>query len=466
MHVVFRDLPAGSTITIDGVPLQLPPDRAPPAMVGVRQLPEDESFHLITLRCGDTTRFLHGFVIVPRHQGEDIVLRYDEQMEEVGGELMDPRTRTNVLSTIADAEQRFATGSTSDQITLFLAALPKYSELMERKGDRTKDNMVSWKQLTAYITPSLLKIRGLVSLGESCNCVKVVPGIVPDDGDAANNSMQATPATTTDDAVSIQYPPVPVFPTHETSFRALSHEGTKSFLRSLPPGERTDFMLRARTGDTANDLALEYLLKSITNDNLLADVQLSFIFFWQLQCYASLTHWRDLTALVGSCTSAHQTLQQQVAEQLALQLRGQQGDNTEAILLDEYQDSALVASWHRLGRQHAGLRRVLLQQGMVPVVDDEGDDTNDGASRCTHQIDDDTPVMVPPEHVARLSGSSPLPIPSISTQDYPLLAAAMLEHEDVLMTCARALDTAGDAGLVREAAAYLEQVEATTNQST
>jgi A1 cistron-splicing factor AAR2 len=42
---------------------------------------------------------------------------------------------------------------------------------------------------------------------------------------------------------------------------------------------------------------------------------------------------------------------------------------------------------------------------------------------------------------------------------YPILFAAVQPHEDVLMTCARALEAAADVSLVREAAAYLEQVE-------
>jgi len=43
---------------------------------------------------------------------------------------------------------------------------------------------------------------------------------------------------------------------------------------------------------------------------------------------------------------------------------------------------------------------------------------------------------------------------------YPLLFAAKGDHEDILMTCARCLDEQVDVSLVREAAAYLEQVEA------
>ena len=42
---------------------------------------------------------------------------------------------------------------------------------------------------------------------------------------------------------------------------------------------------------------------------------------------------------------------------------------------------------------------------------------------------------------------------------YPLLVASIMPQEDILMTCARALDDARDVSLVREAAAYLEEVE-------
>ena len=44
--------------------------------------------------------------------------------------------------------------------------------------------------------------------------------------------------------------------------------------------------------------------------------------------------------------------------------------------------------------------------------------------------------------------------------DYPLLFAAMSPQEDVVMCAARVLDEQRDVSLVREAAAYLEEVEA------
>jgi len=49
---------------------------------------------------------------------------------------------------------------------------------------------------------------------------------------------------------------------------------------------------------------------------------------------------------------------------------------------------------------------------------------------------------------------------SITIKDrYPFLAAAILPHEDIMMTCARALDEKNDVSLVREAAAYLEEID-------
>eukprot|EP00537_Pseudo-nitzschia_pungens_P005421 CAMPEP_0172360512 /NCGR_PEP_ID=MMETSP1060-20121228/4520_1 /TAXON_ID=37318 /ORGANISM="Pseudo-nitzschia pungens, Strain cf. cingulata" /LENGTH=631 /DNA_ID=CAMNT_0013082521 /DNA_START=103 /DNA_END=1998 /DNA_ORIENTATION=+ len=97
--------------------------------------------------------------------------------------------------------------------------------------------------------------------------------------------------------------------------------------------------------------------------------------------------------------------------------------------------------------------------------------------------DDDGPVVVSSEeieasmarsssgfHGGRYGVASLLPTDAMATaatatamtqlrRDYPMLAAAIVPGEDVLMTCARALDQRIDVSLVREAAAYLEEVE-------
>ena len=48
---------------------------------------------------------------------------------------------------------------------------------------------------------------------------------------------------------------------------------------------------------------------------------------------------------------------------------------------------------------------------------------------------------------------------TIHASKYPFLFASMVENEDILMTCARILDEKPDVTSVREAAAYLEEVE-------
>jgi len=85
--------------------------------------------------------------------------------------------------------------------------------------------------------------------------------------------------------------------------------------------------------------------------------------------------------------------------------------------------------------------------------------------------DEDGPVVVSSEEIeasmARMSASAGPGATSTTDaaaanqlrKDYPLLAAAVMPSEDVLMTCARALDEKTDVSLVREAAAYLEEVE-------
>ena len=86
--------------------------------------------------------------------------------------------------------------------------------------------------------------------------------------------------------------------------------------------------------------------------------------------------------------------------------------------------------------------------------------------------DSDAPVIVGAEEI-QASMERSLTVPSGNTNyarsisaavrtKFPLLVAAAQPHEDILMTCARALDSKLDVSLVREAAAYLEQVERTS----
>jgi len=141
-------------------------------------------------------------------------------------------------------------------------------------------------------------------------------------------------------------------------------------------------------------------------------------------------------------------------------------ENNNLLLLSRVLRCATIRSWREWNHQPS--------IGGPPYdfyCDDDDDD------------DDDGPVVVSSEeieasmarsssgfHGGRYGVASLLPTDAMATaatatamtqlrRDYPMLAAAIVPGEDVLMTCARALDQRIDVSLVREAAAYLEEVE-------
>jgi len=110
----------------------------------------------------------------------------------------------------------------------------------------------------------------------------------------------------------------------------------------------------------------------------------------------------------------------------------------------------------------------------IEVLDEEPDEEIDSES---NDDDQEGPVIVPYDQVeasiARSSleakqfeklhfrqHSQQIPECGVYRKKYPLLYAAMAPQEDEVMACARILEEAKDVSLVREAAAYLEEVEA------
>ena len=129
---------------------------------------------------------------------------------------------------------------------------------------------------------------------------------------------------------------------------------------------------------------------------------------------------------------------------------------------------------------------------IAPVIYEDDDDNNnnnrtgldhqevinnleyDDANDDTEEDEEDGPVIIPYNEVeASMARSSSQPTQASKmwkesnqqqhyhhNKEYPLLYAAMTVDEDEVMACARILDEAKDVSLVREAAAYLEEVEA------
>ena len=256
----------------------------------------------------------------------------------------------------------------------------------------------------------------------------------------------------------------------------------------------------------------------------LADIQFSFLIFIFLECHASLEHWRDAVSMssltIKSATSDevqnhslihNSTFTLHLLKTLHTQLSYIEIDFFHESEYSSGENNFLIGALRRLCRACDTLHETtdtitlikgaslklqkltssrfdvqLFQSPVQDLTDCEIDMTNDSyptkydKSNTEEHVDnedildEDGPVIVPCSEVeASMTRSSLLDRLQVQKYNvnandddkmqkinYPLLFAAIVPHEDVLMTCARILDTGNDVSLVREAAAYLEEVEA------
>ena len=400
--VALIDLPLHSTISVNGKVVQTQTDD----FVGFGGLPI--GWNLVTVRSGATTC---GFVL----QDESLLRRYDPRTEEVSPEELDAATRQNLVTNLPHLPP---------------SRLVPYSQLLD------DTQLEAWKQAHSCISRGLLKRRRIDALG------KIVPGSSSNESETISDI----------DGTAVAYPSVPILD-------ALGHGGTKRFLQRLSPQQRT-LLFRE---ESPSDAALQLLIDNEYGEewkDLVGDLQLAFLLFVHLHCFASFEHWRDLVVLVSK------TKESLILHEAVVQVLAQQLTFLDADLLEEDESNCLVqAMTHLALREDVNgapkLRRIL--QNRFPVV---------FAQLCTQlhedmsdDDEDDRPVVLSEaEYAQSLDRFAKDPVMAVDDSDlrhrYPILAAAKQPHEDVLMTCARALDEKVDVSLVREAADYLEQVEA------
>jgi AAR2 protein len=490
--IVLLDLPKHSLLGLDGQTLVLQRDD----FIGVRNVPS-RMFHLVTASAaGHTTSTHHsltvGFVVVTRTTSSQppkdpflLIRRYNPQTEEVSEDSVDHLTIENLMKQIR--------GQQIDPSRLL-----HYDQVMptSSQGDgEDQGTRSSWQAQTCFINESdILNLRGL------SNGDKIVPGSYdPEDDLAKANSttMAATSSATTVDGKSIEYPSIPVINT-QLSLATHKHSGTRQFLAKLPPDQRTKlFVLDAQE---MQDFLLDHVLQHYYQGSwqaLLGDVQLGFCLFLYLHCLASLEHWKDLVAMLALSTD-HIVARRKHADLFRglLTLLPYQLSSMDAGFLEDMEEAGgnfLLPSLELLHRnlclhdlvdnetanrfQHVLVSKFpqtftesSLRIQMLPNGAGEGDVEMEDDDYHDDDNDEDGPVMVDASEIeaslarSAAAGSSTTPshnnaISSEIQQTYPLLVAAIQPHEDILMTCARALDEKSDVGLVREAAAYLEEVE-------
>lgn len=454
-------------------------------------------------------------------EGNDrhLIRKYDPQTEEVGSKEASPiddLTKKNLLHQIQSTNHH-----NSSRVLLYDQIVQGESLSNQDGADEnvvlTQQRV--WREQTRYINESrsvlLQTIRGLSS-GD-----KIVPGCYDPDSRATVTTIDATmdgkslvypPIPVVDPRHSL------ATHKHSGTFRFLSRflpsERTELFLSSQASSKKNTFVWLDKILDV-------YYRNSW--QALLGDLQLSYLMFLYLGCFSSLEHWKDLLAMLSlavdenrQMTGNHLSLYRGLLRLLPYQLSSM----TDPEFLEDIEEGGgnfLIPSLERLyqyydysnrEKQHTALpggedaeeEELLLklkhilsskfsetfspERLLVPrittvqdnddrrnIVETEPMDVETKAFNGHHFSDDDNdedgPVVVSSEEIeASLARSyNSFPVAS-SLQDtvalretYPLLAAAVMPHEDVLMTCARALDDQNDVSLVREAAAYLFEVE-------
>ena len=326
--MALLDLPPGSSLLVDGSTQIIRRED----FVGICGVPPS-GFHLVvvssaggpantntgTCTCTDNDDVVHGsqttistpsalhttgFVLMRNASDGDnddgsnhsdgwiVARRYDPQTEEICSSPPDGITCSNLQRSIQD-------GSIGPQRVV------PYHHFIENQT-----NPDAWNVITSFISSPLLQMRGIAS-GE-----KIVPGAYEEDFDDDKRNVTSVngevsgrdtcmkakdPAESTPrDGISICYPPIPCI---EGSHIARSgHAGTKRYLSHLSPSDRTALFLDTEPGTKVLDTVLRTYYDG-SWEELVGDVQLSFLLFLQLGCLSSFEHWRDtisMLSLVGS----------------------------------------------------------------------------------------------------------------------------------------------------------------------
>eukprot|EP00934_Nitzschia_sp_Nitz4_P004292 Nitzschia sp. Nitz4//scaffold388_size11999//10383//11945//NITZ4_009006-RA/size11999-augustus-gene-0.2-mRNA-1//-1//CDS//3329549986//4282//frame0 len=439
-----------AVIGIDGQTISLKTDD----FVGFTANFDQDAFHLVSIRAQPQAHLSVGFLVTSSSQS--LFRQYDPQTEEMSSQPLDDLSQQNLMQQIQSNQMA------PSRLLPYHAIVPS-------------TQAKQWSSQTHWIQKSgILTMRNLVH-GD-----KIVPGSLEE---SQSSSAIAPPSSV--DGKSVPYPPIPVVDVSVSRF-SKRHLGTKQYLSSLAPSKRTKLFV---CDDLAATLLGDLLSQYYQNQwqAVLGDLQLAYTLFLHLQCLASLEHWKDLVAMlcrVGAKGMAqHVPLYKGFLQLLPSQLMTMDKGFLEDV--DEAGDNFLIPSLQtfcqnlsKLSNKHVGfseedvasLQHTLTRcfPSMMIVVRESNDDDDDDDDQNDVE-DDDGPVMVSSIDVQAAWDRAP-PVPTTSTgvhdalpasvlQTFPILVAAILPHEDILMTCARALDEKKDVSLVRQAACYLEEIE-------
>ena len=288
--VALPGMPGGSSVTVDGCVVSIKRDDFL-AFVGV----PNDGMHLIALRSNQSSSpggLTTGLILASFGSGGDdndsdekmeegghssngealvfdMVRLYDTKTQELCPEGPDQLTRTNLLRQIRGQQVG------QQQVLLYDCVVPlQYKNL--------------WKTTTNYVSARLLRERKLA------HGSKVVPSGEMEDMDGQEQQQQQRTIT---DGAGVSYPPIACVDKMYSAHRT-KHHGTKRFLSSLSPRDRTMLLTSSNPSKEILHRTLEGYYRGSWK-MLIGDIQLSFVMFLYIQCLASLEHWRDLVAMLS-----------------------------------------------------------------------------------------------------------------------------------------------------------------------
>lgn len=460
-----------SVFGIDGQSIALRSDD----FLGVSNVAAND-LHLLVAKGHHSSNLISAFLLYPESRKEQeiaFVRRYNPQTEEVCAVPLDRLTHDNLLTQLPN----MIASSTDPRV------LPYTNVVSDQQARR-------WKRQT-----NLLVSSGILRLREIGSGEKLVPGAYDAEVDKALGRQQDQ---TQVDGKSIFYPPIPVVDPCLSIWKT-KHAGTKRYLHQLSPVDRTSLFMNDNT-PIANRLLDDVLHKYYEGkwQAILGDLQLSYTLFLYLQCFASFEHWKDLVAMVCLVGAKGIRNHSNFYNALLKVLPSQISSIDEGLLEDmEAAGNNFLLPLLKVLSQNMAMSQVIESgalkqfQGLLMSRFSNNFSANDRMPKavakpmppsslqagqglifdgtmeedsCDDVSDEDAPVVVSAEDVqAALTRTSSLPAhANISVEirrAYPLLVAALTPQEDIVMACARILDDRRDVSLVREASAYLEEVE-------
>jgi len=301
-------LPSNTTLSLDGSATKTL--RKDEDLLVVVYIPL--GFHLLSVRAGCSSSeesnmsMSIGLLILFRADEDEeinainsreklfVARQYDQQTEELSSASLDDVTSKNLFSSIEKQKRN----DQSRQIQLL--PYDQFTSNVNEDGNVGGINKLGlietnfvWKcHLTNLISQRVLERHNLTGRGD-----KIIPGSMNTSNEDEKDLYMKESEDHFQDGVSLKYDPIPCFESSE-GVRPQSHKGTRRFLASLPPSEKTAVFTRQYDGvETGRGLG-DYLFQKILMDyyggkweDLIGEMQLSFVVFVCCSCLASLEHW-------------------------------------------------------------------------------------------------------------------------------------------------------------------------------